>query len=320
MAIIHVTERHDFKNCRRLWKYAYKEHLKKPEEPLNALWIGRGLHAGLAEFYRKGNPIKGFHVWLDKVLPQPKRDALPMEDFRKLQEIIELCECILNNYITFANQNDSFEVVAVEKPFSAKISGTHARLVGTLDLVIRLKNRLWVLDHKSCQTFIDPRNLEIDDQMTSYMWLVWKTFGELPVGAIYNQLRKKLPVEPYLLKSGKSLSKDRSIDTTPEKYLEAIHAHGFNEEDYVEVLEKLALNQFFKRELIARSQQELESFEKHLQDEAREMTSKRTPIYPNPGQFCFWCDYLNLCKAENEGGDVQSLKDALYVVEPGRRL
>ncbi len=50
------------------------------------------------------------------------------------------------------------------------------------------------------------------------------------------------------------------------------------------------------------------------------MASKQTPIYPNPSRDCIYCDYIQLCKAQNERGDVESLKKALFVVEAGRRL
>jgi hypothetical protein len=321
MPIIHVTERQDFKTCRRLWKYAYKENLKLPEDPLNALWIGRGVHAGLATYYRGGDPLAGFHIWLDKKLPPHKRDALDEESWRKLQEIITLSETMLTNYKTFAERNDAFEVVAVETPLSVLVPGTKARLQGTLDLLIRKNNHLWVFDHKTCASFVDQQHLDIDDQMTAYQWLVWKTCGEQPAGAIYNELRKKIPATPYLLKSGKSLSKDRSIDTTPDIYRKAIQENGFDESDYADVLARIGQNEFFRRTTIPRNKHELETFGKWLVYEAREMTSKKTPLYPNPNQlFCGWCDYKILCKAENEGGDVKSLREALYVAEPGRRI
>lgn len=318
--IIHVTERQLFKQCRRSWQYAYREFLQPPVDPINASWIGRGIHAALAGFYRGNDILKSFHYWLDKKLPQPERDALTMEEFRNLQDIIELCETMLLGYVDFARRNDDFKVIAVEKALSAKIPHTKGRLVGTLDLLVRHRGRLWIYDHKSYTSFVNPDKLELDDQMTAYLWLVWKTYGEVPAGATYNQLRKKIPAKPYLLKSGKSLSKDKSIDTTVQIYRGAILEHGFNIDDYQDILEKLSVNEFYRRELIPRSKKELESFEEHLTYEYREMSSKHTHIYPNPNEYCPYCYYRNLCKAENEGGDVQSIKEATFVVDKERRL
>ena len=320
MPIIHVTERRRFKNCRRAWQYSDKIGLKKIKDDRNALWLGRGVHTALAGYYSGQNEQDAFDEWLEKTVPQPARDAFSTEEFSRFHEMIDLATTMIAGYIQFAKQSDTFEVISVEKKLSAKIPGTKGTLVGTIDLLVRQGGRLWVYDHKTCASFIDPQLLDLDDQMTSYLWLVWKTYGEMPAGAVYNQLRKKIPAEPYLLKSGKSLSKDKSIDTTYKKYYDAILTHGFNPEDYEDTLIKIAEKKFYCRELVPRNKNELGNFEQHLVDEYREMASKNTPIYSNPTRDCSWCDYLCLCKAENEGGDVQSLKDGLFVVEPGKRL
>lgn len=314
MAVIHVTERARFKGCRRSWHFQDKECLQRPVDRMDARWIGRGIHAGLAGYYLGKDPIVSFHDWLDAKLSQSEHDATVLE------EIVTLVGGILLGYIEYARANDSFDVVAVEESFTVPIPGTRNRLVGTLDLVVRDRGKLWVIDHKSVRTFVSPDTLDLDDQMTAYLYLVWKHFGEMPKGAIYNQLRKKLPVEPLLLKSGQALSRDKSIDTTTEKYLAAIRAHGFDSEEYADILEKVACNEFFRREIIPRNTNELQTFEENLVFESREMASKQTPIYPNPSRDCIYCDYIQLCKAQNERGDVESLKKALFVVEAGRRL
>lgn len=318
--IIHVTERQLFKQCRKAWQYKYREFLQLPTDPINASWIGRGIHAALAGFYQGNDILKSFHYWLDRKLPQPERDALTIEEFRNLQDIITLCETMLLGYVDFSRKNDDFQVVAVERPLSVRIPRTKGRLVGTTDLLVRKKGRLWVYDHKTCQSFANLEKLELDDQMTAYLWLVWRSYGEVPAGAVYNQLRKKIPAEPYLLKSGKALSKDKSIDTTGVVYKSAILRYGFNIEDYRDILDRLSVNEFYHREIIPRSQVELENFEKYLTYEYREMTSRNTHIYLNPSDSCSYCDYRTLCKSENEGGDAQSIREAMFVVDRERRL
>lgn len=319
---IHVTERATFKTCRRMHEFQYRRFLKTPGDAVNASWVGRAVHAGLAGYYR-GDPIlSGFLSWLDRKLTLERRGSLMPEESRKIEEMTDLITQILLGYVSFAQTRDDFDIISVEQPLRVRVPGTQAYLVGTLDLVVRHRRtgKLWVYDHKTKTSFDDPLRLELDDQMTAYLWLVWQTYKEMPAGAVYNQLRKKVPATPMLVDKGKRLSKDKSIDTTYDKYLEAIHTHGLNPEDYQDILAKVSENHFYYREPIARNKAELLNFTSHLRSECREMRSKATPLYPNPGEHCiYYCDYRILCKAMNEDGDVDSLERSLYVYEPERR-
>lgn len=317
---VHVTDRQAFKACRRMWGYRNREHLQPVKESTGALWLGKGIHVGMETYYTGGDAIQGFRSWLDqKVSADDISKMWPDEKF-KLNEIITLAETMLTRYIDFAKKHDDFEVVDVEKTLRVQVPNTKYYLVGTLDLLVRRKGKLWIVDHKSYQQFVDPTDLELDDQMTAYMWLVSQVYGEMPGGAIYNQLRKKIPTEPKVLKSG-GLSKDKGIDTTYEKYLEAINTNGLDPNDYQDILEKLKHNQYFKRELIARNANELKTFGLHLTDEVTDMMNPNLPLYPNPTRDCQWrcADYRSLCKCQNEGGDIEYFKDRLYVIEEGRR-
>ncbi|MHA1302220.1 MAG: PD-(D/E)XK nuclease family protein [Candidatus Heimdallarchaeaceae archaeon] len=321
MSIIHVTERSRFKFCRRLWDYSYRQNLFPKTEPRNALWVGRGVHVGLAAYYRGEDPIKAISSWLEEVVPEEAFRDFTSEDVRDYQEKVKLMEVMLKGYIDFAKANDDFEVIAVETPLQARIPRTYNYLVGTLDLLVRRKGKLWVVDHKTVGSFVEPNVLELDDQMTAYLWLVWTVYGEMPMGAIYNQLRKKVPTTPLRLKSG-ALSKVKSVDTTYKVYLETILEEGLDPKDYGEVLEFLKQkgNTFYKRELIPRNPNELTSFMENLVYESREMRSPSTAIYPSSTKDCVWaCPYRVLCKVENEKGDVEALKDVLFIKEEGRR-
>lgn len=320
---VHVTERSLFKECRRHWKYQYRDHLYPAQESRGALWFGRGLHFALAEFYRGNDPYAGLDEWMSRKFTPSELAEMWPDERAQLDETLGLIRSILDGYIPWAALNDTeWEIVDVERSYRVRVPGTYCYLVGTLDLVIRnrVTRKLWVVDHKSTsQGFADPYVLELDDQMTAYLWLLWQTYGELPAGAIYNQFRKKKPAEPYLVKDGSRLSKDKSIDTTYEMYLAAIEQHGFDVADYSDILVQLRNNEFYKRELIARNKNELVNFTSQLQLELRELTSKSVPIYPHATRDCSWgCSFRILCKAENEGGDVDSLKQANYIIVDGR--
>ena len=323
---IHVTERSTFKFCRRQWKYAYKECLVPIVEPYNALWIGRGLHYGLAAYYRGirdgkvVDPVAAFDEWLKLIVPDADYQQLWDEDRRRIQEFRDLAKAVLSGYVDHSKRYDDFEIVAVEQPIRARIPGTRSYLIGTLDLLVRRNNSLWVVDHKNVTSFTDPEYLDWDDQMTSYLWLVWQQYKEFPSGAIYNQLRKKIPAEPYRLKNG-AMSKDKSIDTTPRIYREALLKAGLDPKDYEDILMKLEMNEFYRRELIARNPRALEAFSKDLADEARIMRDKHAPTFPSPSKDCIWaCSYKILSRAESDGGDVEALKEAHYKAQKERGL
>lgn len=323
MTEIHVTERAMFKRCRRKWKYQNLWELVPKEEVRGALWIGTGIHYGLAEYYRSAkDPWEACKEWLDLKIPELHLESMWPDDRAQFNETVALMKSILTGYVPFAQQNDDFVVRAVEEPLSVKIPGTRTRLVGQLDLLVDRKNLLWVCDHKTAAQYIDVQALEMDDQMTAYLWLVKKVYGNIPGGALYNQLRKKIPALPTQLASG-GLSKKKNVDTTYEIYMQAINELGLDAGDYEDILEFLRNKPdgFYRREYVARSRYELEHFADNLTQEARTMSSKLTPLYPSPTRDCVWdCQYRDLCLCETTGGHVEGLIEANYeYAEGGRR-
>lgn len=322
MGEIHVTERSTFKQCRRMWQYQYKEHLVTKTEPRSALWLGRLVHYAIAAHYRGEDGLQALNYWLNEKVPGSERRTMSYEEREDLRELSNLAFGMFDGYYLFARERDDFsEVVAVEEPINLRIPGTRGRLVGTLDLLVRRGRRLWVVDHKTLQQFASPEHLELDDQMTAYLWCVYQKYGEMPAGAIYNQLRKKLPAQPQVLKKG-GLSKDKGVDTTYAIYRQAIIDNGFNLEEYGDILDALYhSNKFFNRDIIARGPNELRNFGDFLSAEYRDMTSKRTVLYPHATRDCVWmCSYRSLCRSDMEGGDTESLKEVLYEVSEERRL
>ena len=335
----HVTDISTFKFCRRQYKYKNVEHLHSNKESKGALWLGRMAHFALAAYYEQVQAdgrvlsekeeyfnllMNAVDYWVsEKVTPEVQEKMWP-DELIEMNTTIDFVKALLTGYLDKYYGQDKFEVIAVEEPIEIPIPGTKHFIVGTLDMIVRIKGKLWVLDHKTYKQFADTQTLELDYQMSAYCYLVWKKYGEYPAGAIYNQIRKSIPCEPKLLKDGKSLSKDKSIDTTVEKYLAAIEENGFDISDYGEVLAKLEEKEFFKRELIARNKNELQVWENNLVLEAIEMerAQKMNILYPSPTKDCIYMcsEFRVLCKCENEGGNTKGLKDMLYFVEEGRLL
>jgi hypothetical protein len=136
--------------------------------------------------------------------------------------------------------------------------------------------------------------------------------GELPTidnrtlaGVYFTTLRKAVPKEPELLKSGKGLAKNVSFGTTHARYLHAIEAHGFDPTDYQEHLEKLLAqgNTFVRREVMHRTDTELAQVESDLIDIYREM-SCADRWWPTPTKFCpTYCAFYQPCVNRRKGDD-----------------
>lgn len=323
MSRIHVTERAQYKQCRRKWKYQFLWEIVPIAEPRGALWLGHGAHYGLAEFYRFGrDPVEATYEWLDQKVSSQQLSTMWPAEREEFNDTVRLLESMMSGYVKFAKENDDFRIKGVEIPLDIHISGTRSRLIGTVDVLVEKRGGIWLLDHKTCAQFTSPLNLELDDQMTAYLWLLKQLTDTMPKGAVYNQLRKKIPAEPELLKTG-GLSKNKGVDTTYEKYMKAIKDNDLNPKYYEDILEFLKNkdNGFYKREYVARSRYELEHFGEQLTAEVREMNSKQTVLYHHPTRDCSWsCSYRDLCLCEITGGDLQALIEVNYEhADEGRR-
>jgi len=294
------------------WDWNYRQGLVPLKTGVGALWFGTGVHVALATYYRYGSaPKDNWERWYNH-----ERETTLAEtygsDFERIEKFNDLGSDMMSRYLPYAKQNDGWEVVGVEYPLRYEIL-PGVFIVGSLDLLVRKNGKLWVVDHKTCASFIDPEHLVFDDQMAMYLWLVWKVTGEVPGGAIYSMLRKTVPAEPMLVYKGTALSKAKDIDTTVEKYLEAIRANNFDERDYADVLARIGRNEFFRRETVIRSARELAILDEQVTLEATEMTKQNVSIYPTMTRDCTWsCQFVDLCRTRLTGGDVQFTIDANF--------
>jgi hypothetical protein len=124
---ISVTERMDFRTCRRRWFLTTVENLE-PRGSINwAFAFGGGLHSGLEAFYRavgdldEGDPLdcalKGFEKWYEDTDKEIQKSGLgqltaPLRD--ELLKYKSLGIGMLELYNEFAVEQDDFFVAAVE--------------------------------------------------------------------------------------------------------------------------------------------------------------------------------------------------------------
>ncbi len=332
-----VTERASFRDCRRQWHLSTVENLARRGQVRWYLIYGDVMHAALEAYYTSDRNLTDMLAQFE--VSWQLQDAQLQRDYGGLYsegieeewyDYREKGETTLRYYDQFDKADPFFdEIIAVniEERAFVEILGPdrmplkgHPLLSGKIDVVGFRKgeDRPHVMDHKNLASAHASRALDMDDQLTGYCYLYWRLEDVLPLGATYNVLVKDPPKPPRVLKDG-SLSKDRSQRTTYDLYLAAIKELGLPRGDYAEILGYLkekGWSQFFLRETVQRSQEELEAFEERLYYEYQDMRrALRDPgfLYPNPGQrTCPTCAMLPLCQSIEEGGDAEFVREEMY--------
>lgn len=332
---IHTSDRKVFKRCRR--KYHLSSRLERglqPKKPNNILWLGTGVHHALQIYYEgKNDLVNAFKSWAGTEKSRIKKEFGMWDDEEKaLDEVIVGGIELLDHYQAWAHVEDDFEPFKMEVMFSLPITDPDGNQLivehpetgedvpvmyeGRFDGIVKdSMGHYWVLEHKTAKTFGDwDAKLPLDEQITSYIWAAEYLY-DIPVeGVIYNGLRKKAPVIPPLLKSGKGLSQNKSMDTTFEVYMHEIIRHGFDPKDYEGILNILRAkgNKFFRREFVRRTPQEIESMKEQIFYEACDMLQVEH-FYANPTRDCSWdCDFYNVCVMMQNKGDVEPLLEDMY--------
>jgi hypothetical protein len=313
---ISVTERATFKKCRKRWEYQFVRNLVPIQEDFPALWIGTGVHAALEEYYCGDNALAALNRWwVENIANAPTQVQMSPE------ATWDLMSAMVGGYAKFAATEDQdWEVLATEHRLHVPIPGTtDGVLSGRMDLLIRWNGKVWVVDHKTAAAFVDEATLEFDDQMTAYIWMVHESTGEEVSGAVYNQLKKKIPEKPLVLQNG-SLSKNKQQSTTHHLYREAIEELDLNLADYTEILDHFKKNNaFFRREYLVRNAADVKTFVRELAVEYSMMVQAKA--YPavfchrSLTRDCGWCPFRLLCKSESSEDAFQAkmLQDALFV-------
>jgi hypothetical protein len=181
---------------------------------------------------------------------------------------------------------------------------------------------LWIEDWKTSARLSTDRDefLDLDDQVGSYVWAM-NQLGRPVRGFIYHEQYKAYPQKPEKLTrryKGRIFSTNKNQATTAElatKTFMEEDREAFDEglyDDYIQFLENDG-RPFHERFQKHRSPAELEQIGRNLYDEALDMVSPYTRLYPNPGRFsCGSCAFRQPCLEKNGGGDYQYALDSLF--------
>lgn len=284
--------------------------------------FGTAMHSGLQAYYEpstwgneslmRDNSRQAFLMSIKAVETKVKMGPLEFET--RFDEQRELGLGMLEYYHLWAPKHDDFKPILVEQEFEVEIPGMPGVVCqGRIDLIAEDEYGYWIVDHKTTAQFGDVEWLPLDDQCSTYAWAALKQLGLRVRGVIYNELRKKVPRRPTVLRSG-ALSVAKNQDTTYETYIAAVREMGYRPKAYRDILLYLRDNpkQFIRRTRVQYTRDHLENVEKRIQAEAHEMLNDPA-IYPTPSRFnCQGCMFFAPCLAMHEGRDYQIILDEMY--------
>ncbi len=341
--IIHNSDIRMFKRCRRKWDFSspLRQHLK-PKKIQDKLFLGTGVHKALEVYYQKYKLVKkktttpksvlinAYKTWLREEVEKMSKNLF-VEQQQLIEEQAKLGLKMLDNYYEWSRVVDPeffTKVIFVEKKFRVKI-GSEGFFEGKVDGIVQdNKKRNWLLENKTAartdrnkdhNLSIDntSSHLVLDEQVVSYLWALQKMLKIKFEGVIYNTLIKRIPETPRLLKNN-TLSKSVNAKVTYESYLQAIKENKLKKKDYKEFLIALKKmpNQFFVREKIYKSPEEIEDIGIRIECEYWDMKQKEIMIYPNPTQDCGWdCSFRQVCIEMNQSGDWRYLLKTMFEKE-----
>lgn len=188
------------------------------------------------------------------------------------------------------------------------------------------RGRYWIIDWKTAaQISEDEEFLQLDSQVGSYVWALRKMLGLNVVGFIYHQQKKGYPQPPTMNKSirkGRWYSVNKNQDTDYETYLETVKEgdpEAYEEGLYDEFLEYLRNDgiTFFKRNVIFKTDAEMEDIEENIYLEVLDMIDRNVRIYRNDGRFsCKYCAYREPCIGKARGEDYEYGLMTMFKKEP----
>ena len=375
--LIRSSERKAFKTCQYQWHWAWNEGLVPAMPKASATWFGGIIHIALAEYYTPPGGKDGFTRGrpLLESWEELSRDAYTTvagapyfddEKEREYYDAVELGRVMLTEYEKYWGDDGHWEVLMPESRFRANIPYTKDQLkrfligdaspisgifpegkyittaVGTFDMPVRDHSnggRIKVVDHKTTNKREDPKHLEKDDQIGTYMGtgtVALRNAGlikndEAIDGMVFNYLRKAKPPD--------NADENGVIRNKPKKehYIEAINkatgVESVTSKDSLPTLVGMAeamklvvwgepsKNQgvplFWRNEIFRNKHNRLRQVERIAED-AEMMARLRAgelPLLKSPGEHCNWCIFTDLCDINESGGDEEQFKKDVFRVQ-----
>lgn len=315
-----------FRRCPHMANYKYVQRLK-PRVASQPLERGKWVHS-LFEAYYTGGDWKAKHRELTR-----KFNELFDEEKEMLGDLPRECARLMQSYLwhygATGDDMHGWEVIAVEAVIECRLpNGTIYR--GKVDMIVRDKYGVWIVDHKTHKTLPDFSFRLLDSQSGMYLWallrgvLILADGTRTPIeidGFIWNYVRTKAPVVPQLVDVNRAprLSR-RRIETDYPTMRRAITDYGLDPEDYRPQLLALKKDRwrpdatqtspFFRRETLSKSDDMLERIAAEAFHTTTRMEEYDFEISERVVErSCkFACSYNRLCMTELFGGNADQVR------------
>ena len=199
--LVSYSELDTARQCPLKHQLAYRERWQPPEESA-PLRRGKLMHAVLEAHYNLIKSGLTGDAWEKAAALRSAVDPLLYSDdgTASQTEDQELVEWMYAGYVENYGLDPEWEILEVEKRFEAwlpddrlKSGRSTFRLKGTLDLLIRDHSAgggIWIVDHKTGGQLPKQKDLDFDDQMGLYTYLL-RSAGVNVRGIIWNAIRSK---------------------------------------------------------------------------------------------------------------------------------
>jgi len=330
--VVSTSDRIVFKRCRRRWDFQSRNRQSlTPIEGVVAapLWQGSGHHFALEDFHGYnvfGHPVKAFEAYIES----HRRSELP-DDYR---EVADLEIGMLNYYADdwLVAHPDPLKTLWIDDVPQVEVNvlvplgiqpppGFDEVVYSvTYDRVgIDEHGRLVIVDYKTAAKAYEAGRLELDPQVSSYIWSGRLVYGDSLEGAQWVIFLKAVPDEPLILKSGE-LSQNKNQYTTYRIYKKALlEYYGEIPNSYKEFLNHLAAQEdetgdrYVKRDTIYRNEVFAENEERKIFAEIHDMIDPNLSLYPNPTRDCSWdCQFRAPCLSMDDGSDYSYMLESEY--------
>ena len=279
-----------FGMCPRKW---WLSRRYDPKLKSSALAEGDLFHIALAKYYAQNDKKAG----MDSLTAVAEEYRLQTEEAGASDAVREKLDTKINLLYTMAEMyfdqiairdHTRFEILAVEKPFSFKIS-EDLQIDGFIDMIVRdrVTGARYIGEHKY-QTDFDEELLALDLQSTIYVSSQIPEFGILPV--IYNVTRKPQ------YRQGKKETRPEFLVRAKKAALEEMMGwNGYQPNEFS--------SKFFERRVFSRGRTDMASCLAQMigQDKMMQIV-EANPMHAsrNVGDQClYFCPFKSICIDED---------------------
>lgn len=193
--VVSYSELDALRQCRLKHQLAWVERWQPPEVG-RALRVGSLFHEKLEQHYLlMSEPERAASV--EDVVEQVMWGLFDPRTGEQTEEQAQV-EWMYRGYAAHYGEDEQWQVLGVEERVSEMLPthrGTRSsfRLKGKVDLLVRdqsMGGGLWVVDHKTGRNLPKEKDLDMDDQMGIYIYLLRRRGLDVR-GAIYNAVRSE---------------------------------------------------------------------------------------------------------------------------------